>query len=177
MLKMRKRFHLGEAWTRWRNKESGFSDVLTAMIILPFMMAMIFALIEVGFNLRYRAAVDAITQDTLRGVSQDGANYWEPTSTLPAGYSGWAQWGQQALVQLCNYDGTSARCNGTPTMTCSPATPAVLPGGPTNCRAVFPYKPIATFTSTNRVFNLGFGRLWSDPIVADISGRAVVGRG
>jgi Flp pilus assembly protein TadG len=172
MLRMRRALRVGDVWTRWRAGEAGMGEALVAIIVLPFMVALIFVLVEVGFNLRFRAAVDAITQDAARGVAQDGGNFYAPTNTLG---QAWSDWGTAQLVTLCGT--TSQRCKTVPTMACSPQIPAALPGVDATCTATFDYKPIATFTSTNPVFNLGFGNMWNRPISTTVTGRTVVGTG
>lgn len=181
MLAFRRKFHLVEAVRRWRSGEAGLGDALVAIIVLPFMMAMIFVLLEIGFNMRFRASVDSITQDATRGIAQDGALYWDATSTLGSSYgpNGWQEWGRQQLQSLCD---TSGRCKAgqAPTMACNVAGgagPLPNPGEPVNCTATFPYKPLASFTSTNPIFNLGFGSLWDNPIQAQATSRTVVGTG
>lgn len=183
---MRDRFRLAGVFRRWTAGEAGMGDAITAMIVLPFMMAMIFVLIEVGYNFRYRASVDAITQDAARGVSQDGANYWSATTTLGSEYAesdgsgrnGWSRWGTERLLELCGTRGE--RCDPAdpaPYMNCDPASPQASPGALVSCTAYFPYRPLATFTATNPVFNLGFGDLWNRPIETTVRSRTVVGTG
>lgn len=177
MLRLRRMFLFGEAWRNWRRGEAGMSEAAVAIFVLPFLMALIFTLIEVGFNLRFRAGVDGITQDTVRGVAQDGANYWDRTSTLPLQYQssdlGWSAWGTDRLNELCE---TTGRCEPQATMTCTPALPASAPGALVQCTAVVPYEPVVEFTS-NGIFSLGFSGLWADGIEQTVESRTVVGTG
>jgi len=150
-------------------------EAATAIVVLPFMIALVFVLLETGFNLRYRGMVDNVVQDTVRGIAQDGARSWEATSTVPAGYGGdWQIYGQSRLAELC---GGNARCTQAPVLNCWPMGPYSEPGGDAGCEATFYYKPIAGFTTSNPVFNLGFGRLWDRPITTRIDSRTVVGEG
>lgn len=155
--------------------DTGMGEAATAIIVLPFMIALVFVILETGFNMRYRGMVDNVVQDTVRGISQDGADYWAATNTVPAGYPNWTTYGQSRLAELCG-DG-SARCTQPPALTCWPAGPYSEPGGASGCTATFYYKPIAGFTTNNPVFNLGFGSLWADPIETTIQSRTVVGTG
>lgn len=154
--------------------DRGMGEAATAIVVLPFMIALVFVLLETGFNLRYRGMVDNVVQDTVRGISQDGADYWAATDTVPAGFPNWTAYGQSRLNDLCN---GNTRCTQPPALTCWPAGPYAEPGGASGCTAVFYYKPIAGFTTNNPVFNLGFGRLWADPIETTIQSRTVVGTG
>lgn len=155
-------------------KDGGMGEAATAIIVLPFMIALVFVILETGFNLRYRGMVDNVVQDTVRGISQDGANYWAATNTVPIGYPNWQAYGQARLTELCS---GNSRCKQPPVLTCWPSGPYSSPGGESGCTAVFHYKPIAGFTTDNPVFNLGFGRLWDNPIETTIRSRTVVGTG
>lgn len=154
--------------------DRGMGEAATAIVVLPFMIALVFVLLETGFNLRYRGMVDNVVQDTVRGISQDGADYWAATNTVPVGYANWSSYGQARLNDLCN---GNTRCTQPPTLYCEPGAPAASPGAPVFCIATFYYKPIAGFTTNNPVFNLGFGRLWDRPITTRIDSRTVVGTG
>jgi len=171
MMKLRRMFMVGDTYRRWRKGEAGMGDAALAMFILPFMMALIFVLLETGYNLRIRAAIDATTQDAARGVAQDGADYWDVTDT--SGGVGWSQWGSTQLKDLCDRTG---RCTGTPTMNCFPKTIQPNPGEPVTCTATWTYKPIAPFTS-NSLFSLGFSGIWNGDITNTVTSRTVVGKG
>jgi hypothetical protein len=57
-----------------KRKEGGFSELATVIFILPILVYMIFTLLEVGFEVRYRMAVDTITREAVRGAALDGGN-------------------------------------------------------------------------------------------------------
>lgn len=169
----------------WRAGERGASEVTAAIFILPLLIALVFVLIEVGFNIRYRGAVDNITQDTVRGIAHDGANYWAKSYTGPYDYAapgqGWQAYAQARLVDLCK-DGTSSitkRCHRAPTITCQPQNIQALPGFEAICTTTFYYKPVAGFMLDNPVMNLGFGGIWSEdnPITVTVEAPTTVGRG
>ncbi len=178
MIRLRKMFHLGDAFKTWRRGEAGMSEALVAIIVLPFMMAMIFTLIEVGFNLRFRAGVDSIMQDTVRGVAQDGANYWVRTSTLPEEYAspglGWEAWAADRLDDLCVSTGRCA--DNTSIVDCTPQNIGFAPGAPVECTATVDYQPVVQFTSRG-IFSLGFSGLWEDGVRSTVESRTVVGDG
>lgn len=163
----------------WANKERGASEVAAAIFVIPLMIALIFTLIEVGFNLHYRTQVDNVAQDAVRGVSHDGAVYDPRTYTGPRGEryeqdgAGWQTWGQERLTQLCG----SARCKQPPTITCSPSTLQTYAGETATCRVRFWYSPITGRLLDNPIMNLGFGGLWSDPIEVEVTTVTTVGSG
>lgn len=178
MKTMRRWFHVSEAWRRWRAGEGGFAETATAIIVLPFMMATIFVLIEAGYNFSHRSRVEMIAQDAARGVAMDGGNYWKPTSTVDEAYAspgqGWSAWGTAQLRALCN---NGKRCSDTGTwLTCTPETPAVDPGATVTCTANMDYKQLVPFTS-NPIFSLGFSGLWTKPIKVTVTGQTTVGTG
>jgi hypothetical protein len=65
----------------WMRAERGFGEVFSTLFILPFIVASIFVLVEIGFNMRYRIAVDDIVNDTVRAASTDG------TAGIPPAWS------------------------------------------------------------------------------------------
>lgn len=166
----------------WRD-ERGVGEALTAIIVLPFMMAVIFNLIEVGLNLQWRAQVETITRDAARGVSMEGSNFNSNGTVLPPEYGvetsgliGWEKWGTAALQDLCDRD-NGARCDdalGKPRMECFPAGLATSAGEQVGCTAFFPYKPVAPFTATNPLFSLGFSPMWDDGITIEVTTRTAV---
>lgn len=181
MGKMRRWFHVSEAWRRWRAGEGGFAETATAIIVLPFMMATIFVLIEAGYNFSHRSRVEMVAQDAARGVAMDGANYWAATSTLDPKYAtsvggrnGWSRWGTEELRALCN---SGKRCTDAGTyLDCTPTSPQVDPGATVTCTATVDYKQLVPFSS-NPIFSLGFSGLWSKPIKVTVTGQTTVGTG
>lgn len=205
----------------WLKAEKGFGEIFSTLFILPFVVASIFVLVEIGFNMRYRIAVDDIVNDTVRAASTDGTpGIPPPWSTLyppsgarclenapppPVPLAGgttrqrlcssyatqqtnpitWQNVGTQRLRALCG----SSRCTNIANarMVCTPSHTDALPytatwvapnaGGTLRCTGTFPYKNIASFTVNNQIFNLGFGTLWSDPIVFTAESMTMVGSG
>jgi hypothetical protein len=190
----------------WRNRESGVSEVFSTIFVLPLVIALIFVLVEVGINMRYRMSVDMIVHDTVRAVASDGtAGVPPPWSSIypvnptpyansngvlrPGVYNGasaptWERIGQRKLESLCN---GLQRCTGIPSMKCTPTevdaklgsetwVPAD-PGVVVRCTAYFPYRNLVNFTVNNATFNLGFGTFWSRPIVFTAQSRTLVGSG
>lgn len=178
-----------DATRRWLAGERGASEITAAIFVLPFLIALLFVLIELGFNLRYRGAVDNIVQDTTRSVAADGGNLYPPAFSGPANYNvggnpgtGWAGVGRARLLDLCG-DGDATkwqrRCSDLRNvrMTCTPQKPGPEPGTPVECTATFPYKPVAGFMSNNPVFSLGFSGIWNSPIEVTVRSVTSIGTG
>lgn len=141
----------------WRNGEAGISDVMTAIFVLPMLVSLLFTLTEVGVNVHYKASVDQIVQDAVRGAATDGGDYWARTNTI--GHS----WSTEALTRLTALCGPgSARCTQPPTVTCTPAV-AVNSTSQITCSAVFYYKPVSAL-SKSPLFSWGLSGTLTMPI-------------
>lgn len=162
---------LWAAFSRWKKGERGFAEVAAAIITIPFMVSLIFVLIETGFNLRYRSFVDSIAQDTVRGVSMDGGDY---TSINSLGQS-WSSWATAKAVKLCGpTPGSSgSRCTSSPTVTCTPPALTTL-GTEAKCTIIFPYRPVIGLMQ-NDVFSLGFSGMFKQSINITLTSRVLVG--
>lgn len=170
---------------------------MSTIFILPLVIAILFVLVEIGFNMRYRMSVDNIVQDTVRSVSADGTAGCPPTWSSIRSATGacngatrtWQTIGRQKLLGLCGNG--AVRCtNTTPSnlsMTCTPTQLNAIAAGGTlvapepgltvRCTARFPYRNLVNFTVANRTFNLGFGNLWSAPIVVTAESTTMIGSG
>lgn len=169
----------------WRRRESGFSEIYSTIIVLPIIAYAIFALIETGINLQYRAQVENITQSTTRSIALDGAQYWARTTAIPAGYTSsnflWEDYGADQLAKLCG--DTGGRCNGVPTMECEVQNAfdgatfrqlAQYKGSEVTCFASFPYVPVSPL-SRNPVTSLGLSNFFNSPIRAEVTALTTVG--
>lgn len=171
--------------SEWRRRESGFSEIYSTIIVLPIIAYAIFALIETGINLQYRAQVENITQLTTRSIALDGAQYWARTTAVPDGYSSgsflWEDYGADQLAKLCGDTGN--RCNGVPTMECEVENAfdgatfrqlAQFKGSEVTCFANFPYVPVSPL-SRNPVTSLGLSGFFASPIRAEVTALTTVG--
>lgn len=173
----------------WRRAETGMSEIAGAIVILPLMAFLIFALIETGINLHYRTLVDNATQTTVREISQDGALYWARTSVFPPPYdegvipaNGWQTIGEERLAELCGTN--SERCTQAPTMDCSVQGGNDSPGyaiqlaptvnTPVTCTATFYYNPVSPL-SNNPATSVGFSLFLTRPMTITIQGNTTVG--
>jgi len=170
---------------------------MSTMFILPLVIALLFVLVEIGFNMRYRMSVDNILHDTIRSVAMDGTAGcppdWSSLATASGACNGstrtWQTEGRRKLLGLCGNG--AVRCTSTTpanlSMTCTPTqTNAIAAGGTkvapepgltVRCTARFPYRNLVNFTVSNRTFNLGFGTLWSEPIVVTAESTTMIGSG
>lgn len=160
---------------QWRRGESGVAEATAFILIIPLITSLLFVLIDVGFNLRYRLMVDNVTQDAVRGAALDGGNNWPRTNTLSIG---WGQDLQNRLYKICSstYPTNPGRCPagsaGAPVGSCSPKI-ATLTTPDVTCTSTFHYYRISPL-STNPVTSLGFHTMFTNPIVVTLTSRAAV---
>ena len=176
---------------RWRSAEAGFSEVTSAIFILPVIVFVLFALVEAGIYFNYRTTVNNTVEQAAAGFADDGGdrflrtlrvNYNTNEVTTPRKPGGgayqindftWSTWGTDALEQLCGA-GDQNRCKDgeEPVVTCS-VDGAVQPTGSikvapqaystVTCNATFPYKPVSPL-SRNPVTSVGLSALFDRPI-------------
>lgn len=168
----------------WLYREDGMSEATTAIFVLPILAALIFLLIETGFNIRTRTMTDNILQDTTRSAALDGG-YNNPRSTLlPSTYtnmtgtnSGWAAVGTERLQSACKSGliRSQAAC-GSLKIVCNTAI-ANFAGDTITCSLATPltYKIVSPL-STSALFSFGFGPMFTTPISASISAASAIGR-
>lgn len=153
---------------RWLREERGLSEAATAIFVLPLIVAALFVIVETGFNIRTRAVMDHIVQDTTRMAALDGGNFNPTTNTI--GMT-WQAKGQQLLAKACA--DKSMRCATTPTMVCYPAGYALNVGEDVYCTATVKYKVISGL-STSTMFSFGFSGLYTSTITSTAHSVAAV---
>jgi hypothetical protein len=158
----------------WLFREEGVSEAATAIFVLPLIAALVFLVIEAGFNVRTRIVIDSTLQDTVRSVSLDGGDN-SPRTTSLTGQT-WSQVGTQRLQAAC----TSGAIRATNSclslgVTCSPAA-ANAAGDNVFCFLTTPitYKTLSPL-STNALFSFGFSGLFTTPIQSRVDSVASVG--
>lgn len=167
---------LWAAFSRWKQGERGFAEVAAAIITIPFMVSLIFVLIETGFNLRYRSMVDSLAQDTIRGVSMDGGTQ----SSINSLGQSWDAWALAKAKLLCSKTGalagsSASRCSQDPVVTCTPSGIPLQPvGSVAQCRFIFYYKPVIGLMKSD-VFALGFNGMFEKPFDITLTSRVLVG--
>lgn len=155
-----------------RKDESGLSEAATAIIVLPVLLVTLFVMLDVGFNMRSRAMLDIIVQDTVRGVALDGGNMNPRTNSNG---TPWSDRGYQLLQEACT-NGT-IRCAGSPpqiTFNCQPNITAQV-GDVVACTAEFTYDVISPLSTGD--LGLGLQGLYDDPVVVTVQSRASTGTG
>lgn len=153
-----------------RKAEEGLSEAATAIIVLPILLVTLFVMLDVGFNMRSRAMLDIIVQDTVRGVALDGGNMNPRTNSN--GVS-WSERGYQLLAEACT-NGT-IRCEGGTSnisFNCTP-TMASQVGDVVSCRGEFTYDVISPLSQGT--FGLGLQSLYDDPVVVTVQSRSSTG--
>lgn len=166
------------AFSAWRRKESGASEIVAALFFLPLALAMILVLLDAGFYMQTRSNVDVVLQDTVRSVAVDGGN--NNPRTNRAGVA-WSTRAEQTLRSMCNNG--SIRCDKAYPINviCTPAAASNV-GDTVRCSASIRYMAI-TFTSdydptkssSGTDYSLGFAGLFSKPITFEVSSIASVG--
>lgn len=163
----------------WLKRESGVSEAATAIWVLPIIAALIFLLVEAGFNMRTRTALDNIVQDTVRSAALEGGYNNPRSSSLSSAYSagGWAQLGTERLRASCA-DGnirTTMSC-GSLSVACDKAV-VNNTGDSITCWLNPPvtYKTVSTL-STNPAFSFGMAGLFDTPISVSITSKSAIGR-
>lgn len=176
---------------RWMRREDGMSEITAAIFVLPFIAFLIFVLVDVGFNLRYRTLVDNITQNTTSALANDGAQYWARTTVLPTGPDGerydpstftWEQYGTDRLQALCGTnrctDPSKARmvCTVQGGISDGALARDVAPtkNTPVECTSYFPYRPVSPL-SNNDATSVGFKGFLTSPIESTVEALTTVG--
>lgn len=165
----------------WLKGERGMSEAAVAIIYLPLLVALIFLLVETGFNMRTRTMTDTILQDTARSAALDGGANNARATGLTSKYTsvktvggGWAKVGTERLVAACK-DGSVRSTSCSITISCSPAV-AKFAGDKVSCWLTTPitYKTLSPM-STNPLFSFGMAGLFTTPISNKIESRAAIG--
>lgn len=141
----------------WLRDEAGVSEGISAIIVLPLIAFMLFALVESGIYLISRAQFDNIVQSVTRNVMLEGGYFNERGTALPDGKD-WNTLGTAALQQAC--DSGQLRCIGAPTFSCNTqVAPTLLTK--IECTATMKYKPVSSL-SKSKYTSLGFSGLYYD---------------
>lgn len=165
-----------------KTRDERGAEAVAMMIVIPVLVVLVFALIDVGMMFRARMLVENVYRDAARGAAADGGNMNPRTNTM--GYKAWDVWGHEQL-----WDGSKCRVadcksgEGAPTIDCQTLTsPAgveqrgnVAPqaGYLITCSGHYPYKPI-NGALLNGPLGLGFGGLLKEFEVS-VSARAETG--
>lgn len=151
------------------------------MIVIPALVVLVLALIDIGNMMRVRMVVENLARDTARNAAADGGNYNARTNTIGG------EWDDMALKAVFkNGHCRISRClnNKAATLNCKQITPAGGGGVYTSnvaneagdivsCTLYYPYKPINA-ALLNSVMGLGMGRLLHDFTITE-SARAETG--
>lgn len=161
---------------KWLASENGVSEAATVIFVLPVIVALVFVMLEAGFNMRSRTIVDNITQDIVRNVALDGGDM-NPRTNVQG--KSWSQIGLERLNSACSQN--VLRCSGTPTFSCTPAVAANI-GDVVSCTATVSYATVSPLsTSTGKfdpiglVMSLGFAPMFTAPISSTAQAVAATG--
>jgi Flp pilus assembly protein TadG len=161
----------------WLRREEGVSEAATAIFILPLIAALIFLIVDTGFDIRTRTVIDGIVQDTTRSVALDGGYKNARSTSLDPSYSqGWQTIGTNRLIQACQSGSiqTAQNCLSL-SVVCTPQIAANV-GDNVSCSLGTPitYKTLSPM-STNPLFSFGMSGLFTTPINSTSTSVAAVG--
>lgn len=163
-----------------RAREERGVEAAAMLIVLPVLVVLVLALIDVGQIVRTRMLVENVARDTARQAAADGGNYNPRTNTTGRE---WSRVGYRSLYADGSCTFSACRGNQKPVIDCETIT---RPNGSTyrsnvagqagdliTCNVSYPYKPI-NGPLLNSPFGLGFGSLLK-PFDVSASARAETG--
>lgn len=161
----------------WFKKEGGVSEATTAIFVLPLVVALIFLVVEAGFNIRTRVMVDNLVQDTTRSAALEGGWNNLRATSLPSGKT-WASVGTERIQEACRTGTIRSKtpCNSLSIICTTPAV-ANYAGDAVTCRLGTPitYATLSPL-STNPLFSYGFQGVFTTPITSSVTSSAAIGR-
>lgn len=163
---------------RNRDDERGV-EAVAMLIVIPVLMVLIFALLDIGLMVRARVAVENVGRDTVRRAAADGGNYNPKVNTSKMKWD-WIAMGTLYKDGKC----TQSNCTSKPSVSCKTVTlrtgtvltnsdVAYEAGDLITCKIHYPYKPINS-ALLNGPLGLGFGKMLG-PFDIETSARAETG--
>lgn len=131
--------------------EFGASDLVTAVLMIPLAVYLIFSLINVTFYMQARSSVQQVVRDGVRQV----ALYGGQQSNLPLNTSGKTVSSLVKSALYKNGDCTKSFCYKPPVVSCSPGKASKV-GQQVSCKVTYTYKPLV-----NDIF--GFAAMTAKP--------------
>lgn len=154
---------------RHGDREERGAEALAMLIVVPFLVVLVLALIDVGNMMMTRMVVENLARDTARSAAADGGNDNPRTNMLGQ------PWDVHAFKQLWkNGHCVPSACIGgqKPSLTCTP-TIAQQAGDLITCTVNYPFKPINGDLLSGPL-GLGMGHLLK-PFTITVSARAETG--
>jgi Flp pilus assembly protein TadG len=148
-------------------RESGASDIVVTLFMMPIVLGLVFALIDISSYFQVRAQVQNITRDGARQVALYGGT--SPTIPLNVQKTGGTDVTSQVFAKLykngnctlsaCGSGTESGTAAKSPSVTCTPSIARTLNANAT-CSVTYYYRSIGGGIAQN----LGFGAIVSVPI-------------
>lgn len=163
-----------------RKRDERGAETVAMLFVIPVMVILVLALIDVGMMFRARMLVESVYRDAARGAASDGGNMFPRTNTSghPAGWEGWAM-DRMWKENHC----TLSSCHKAPDIDCKTVTStsgvartsqyAEFAGETITCEGHYAYKPI-NGPLLNGPIGLGMGNLLKEFDVS-VSARAETG--
>lgn len=141
-----------------KRKEEGSVDIIVTLFFLPFLLALVFSIIDVSLYFQVRAQVENITRSGARQVALYGGT--SPNIPLNIQIVGGKNISNIVLAKLySNGHCTLSGCSKPPTVSCSPLKANSLSNNAT-CTSTYNYEPVGG----SLVKWLGFGNIVSQQI-------------
>lgn len=120
-----------------RRDETGSAEIITTLFVMPFLLYLILALIDVSLYMNTRSSVESVTRDGVRQASMWGGT-GQNVRLNPTGKS------VDTLIFERLYSGdkcTYSSCIAPPSVTCGP-TQVSNAGTPITCSVTYKYKSV-----------------------------------
>lgn len=152
-------------WKEITSDESGSSEVITTLFMVPILLWLIFSLIDVSLYFQARTSVQNVARDAARQSSIWGGNQ----SSLRPFDESVSQNARNALFDEETDTCIPGACSEVPTVNCTPNVTSYA-GDTVSCTISYTYRPVYSGNPFT-----GFGSLLNSPIVITETSRAETG--
>lgn len=146
-----------------RKDENGSAEIITTLFVMPFLLYLILALVDVSLYMNTRSSVESVTRDGVRQAAMWGGSSGE-VRLNPTGKD------VSTLIQNRLFNGdkcTYSNCIAPPDVTCSPAV-VNYSGTEISCTVTYKYKSVVPGLSL-----IGFENITKNPNGFTITEKAL----
>lgn len=167
--------------SRRQRKDERGAEAVAMIFVIPVLIVLVLALVDVGMMFRSRMLVENITRDAARNAAAEGGNFNNRTNTSGRAWDAYAlerlYRNGKCLVGNCKegrVPTVDCKFQNAPDGTPLPSSNVVRKAGDiVTCKTYYPYKPINS-ELLNGPIGLGMGRLLKEFNV-EVSARAETG--